>query len=1046
MNIKSLAFSLILLSQAFPAICQLAPRQSFESDTTRPITPRPLVFRQASSQEVEWTFKEGRKVKDISPSTNRADGVIFTFSPRSRAWRKTVTGEVSRAGTILISLAPEDINLNTKTTPLDYTINVQGPTNNPSILGFAYGPLTIIEDVTTTAAVFSPDQVEVDWLIYNLYLNPLYGPVVAGSGIGYSINSRGQLVLTADGSMIQLVTDSTIDGAGTEEDPLSVSPRTITINGDTQSIDTNPVFNVMGGVTNVSASVIYYITNSGTASHPVIRLTDAGITLIEGALQRSGGTMLGNINMGSNSVKDATRYEFANGSHITPVYFSIDPINSFIWQHDGSDYHIPFDAPSRSTDAVYLASLTNIVNGGSSGAGSVNRVGREVTITFPATDLTGYLQVGDSNTNLTNEAGFITEYIRSIMDAGTGISVAAVTNGNEVTYTVTCTITQYEDSDAVAAIKADADWNAADWDTAFGWGNHASAGYVESVSASAPNYTTNAGTAIDPDIRLTTAGIVLLEGALQRTGGEEQEMTGDLHMGGYTVVGQRFGDTAGRDASGSDWSAFGSATGVEASGSDWSAFGSATGVEASGNYWSAFGHTAGRDASGNNWGAFGSAAGVEASGNYWGAFGHIAGGGASGNDWSAFGSSAGVEASGNNWGAFGSAAGVEASGNYWGAFGYLSGYQATHTNSHVFGCYAGRTACGDNRMYLDVYAADPEYAAGGATNDTIVLDSDGRLYLGGGVARAENPSAGVTLRGSVSVGGVERTTWPESGISTNDAAYVSALTNLTGSSGITVSGTGRTRDISGAGLVQSNHTGNVRIDGTLDAAENIIINSRGIFSGSAVGTTGVDLSSPEVGIHGGLILMTPDVVELTNALSVRIPAPTDDDHAATKLYVDTARDTRIPTTGTASRLLAYDGSGDVTVLEYGTMIAEDAADYYDSTETDAAISTNRAAIPSADSITTSTLALDLAGGLMRHVDVQTNVTAITIAGATAGTIAGQTVIIQGADSYSVGGWPAGLVWGSGDADNVTNAWHRFWLESTGTNLVIWAAGEGSESL
>lgn len=31
---------------------------------------------------------------------------------------------------------------------------------------------------------------------------------------------------------------------------------------------------------------------------------------------------------------------------------------------------------------------------------------------------------------------------------------------------------------AVDAIKADADWNATDWDTAFGWGNHASAGYA----------------------------------------------------------------------------------------------------------------------------------------------------------------------------------------------------------------------------------------------------------------------------------------------------------------------------------------------------------------------------------------------------------------------------------------------------------------------------------------------------------------------------------------------------------------------------------------
>ena len=44
--------------------------------------------------------------------------------------------------------------------------------------------------------------------------------------------------------------------------------------------------------------------------------------------------------------------------------------------------------------------------------------------------------------------------------------------------TVNCDITQYTDSDAVSAIKADIDWNATDWDLAYGWGNHADEGYL----------------------------------------------------------------------------------------------------------------------------------------------------------------------------------------------------------------------------------------------------------------------------------------------------------------------------------------------------------------------------------------------------------------------------------------------------------------------------------------------------------------------------------------------------------------------------------------
>jgi len=38
----------------------------------------------------------------------------------------------------------------------------------------------------------------------------------------------------------------------------------------------------------------------------------------------------------------------------------------------------------------------------------------------------------------------------------------------------------FTDARATAAIKADADWNATNWDTAYGWGNHANSGYLTS--------------------------------------------------------------------------------------------------------------------------------------------------------------------------------------------------------------------------------------------------------------------------------------------------------------------------------------------------------------------------------------------------------------------------------------------------------------------------------------------------------------------------------------------------------------------------------------
>lgn len=51
--------------------------------------------------------------------------------------------------------------------------------------------------------------------------------------------------------------------------------------------------------------------------------------------------------------------------------------------------------------------------------------------------------------------------------------------------------TQYTDALAVSAIKSDEDWSATNWNTAYGWGNHASAGYVTGTPWTAEGYLTN---------------------------------------------------------------------------------------------------------------------------------------------------------------------------------------------------------------------------------------------------------------------------------------------------------------------------------------------------------------------------------------------------------------------------------------------------------------------------------------------------------------------------------------------------------------------------
>jgi hypothetical protein len=117
-----------------------------------------------------------------------------------------------------------------------------------------------------------------------------------------------------------------------------------------------------------------------------------------------------------------------------------------------------------------------------------------------------------------------------------------------------------------------------------------------------------------------------------------------------------------------------------------------------------------------------------------------------------YGTGAGFNAIGDEWGAYGVGAGSSATGFGWGAYGRMAGYGADHNNSHAFGRYAGYLARGDSRLYIDVYAEDPDYAPDGAINDRIFGDTDGKLYLGRGEG-APGGAVGGTLRGPWTGGG-----------------------------------------------------------------------------------------------------------------------------------------------------------------------------------------------------------------------------------------------------------------------------------------------------
>jgi len=98
-------------------------------------------------------------------------------------------------------------------------------------------------------------------------------------------------------------------------------------------------------------------------------------------------------------------------------------------------------------------------------------------------------------------------YITDKFVAGTGITLTEGTGADENKLKITSSITQYTDALAVSAIKADADWNATDWDTAYGWGNHASAGYLTSLSGAL--LATGATTGATSQSQVFTNGVTL---------------------------------------------------------------------------------------------------------------------------------------------------------------------------------------------------------------------------------------------------------------------------------------------------------------------------------------------------------------------------------------------------------------------------------------------------------------------------------------------------------------------------------------------------------
>jgi hypothetical protein len=116
--------------------------------------------------------------------------------------------------------------------------------------------------------------------------------------------------------------------------------------------------------------------------------------------------------------------------------------------------------------------------------------------------------------------------------------------------------------------------------------------------------------------------------------------------------------------------------------------------------------------------------------------------------------------------------------------GYDTGCSSVSTNSIFIGPYSGRNAIGKYRTYLDSYVSDPG-ADHNPSTDSIVIDGNTtNLYLG-------RPTGTVSLRGTVTGSASGLSGCPSGAVGTNDANYLGAVTSVVYVAGTGFSQTGR---------------------------------------------------------------------------------------------------------------------------------------------------------------------------------------------------------------------------------------------------------------
>lgn len=185
--------SIAVMLSALTAFGQtLAPKQAYTSDVAYTVVDRTLRFVQNSSQDLDWTFKQGGALKSITNATT----ALFYYVPQSRAWSVTVTGTVS-GSTASFSFNPDNLATNTNTGKFDWRISVENTMTQR--LAFAKGQLVIDEDISSVNTNLTILRLTtIPWASVQLYTDTAtHGPYRAGSNVTFTANADGSVNVNA---------------------------------------------------------------------------------------------------------------------------------------------------------------------------------------------------------------------------------------------------------------------------------------------------------------------------------------------------------------------------------------------------------------------------------------------------------------------------------------------------------------------------------------------------------------------------------------------------------------------------------------------------------------------------------------------------------------------------------------------------------------------------------------------------------------------------------------------------------------------------------